>query len=62
MSEDPKPQYRVSIMEKLEDGRWAWRGLLSTSDHEEANTLYDSLMADSGGRAKVEVILPRKKR
>jgi len=62
MSEEPKPQYRVSIMERLEDGRWAWRGLLSTSDHEEANALYDSLMADNGVKAKVEVILPRRKR
>jgi hypothetical protein len=57
-----EPTYVVSILERQEDGRLAWRGLLTTRDHEEANALYASLIADEGVRAKVEVILPRKKR
>jgi hypothetical protein len=56
-----KPRYIVSILEKLPDGRNAWRVLLSTSDEGEANALYASLMADEGVKAKVEVIMPRKK-
>jgi hypothetical protein len=54
--------YTVSILERQEDGRLAWRGLLTTRDHEEANALYASLIADEGVKARVVVILPRKKR
>jgi hypothetical protein len=62
MSEDPKPQYRVSMMVTFPDGRLGWQGILTTPDHEEANAQLDALKSDPEVKAKLEVILPRKKR
>ncbi|RUU15498.1 hypothetical protein EOD10_11790 [Mesorhizobium sp. M7A.T.Ca.TU.009.01.3.2] len=50
------PLYVVSVLERLEDGRLAWRGLLSTRDEEEAKALHASLIADEDVKARIEVV------
>jgi hypothetical protein len=57
MSEEPKPTYEVSIVEKQRDGRNDIRVLLRTKDREEANALVASLEQDNQ-RCKLSIIPP----